>query len=241
MNGEWLSDKHINAAGSLLKKHFAEPHGLQDTLLLQEKLAWNGESTKFVQVVNISRNHWVCVSNVQCQTNTVNVFDSLPHFSMKSTDLSCQVATILKSPSTAINLNFINTQRQIGGSDCGLFAIAYATSICFGIDPSLCSYDQSKIRHHLTTCFQNGTITLFPPSTKPMRTKLSKVTGTTSIRIYCICRLPWVKHGSLSCDLVQCDKCHEWFHDKCENIPTVSKNSKEPWYCSTCLLLITVY
>ncbi len=35
-NGEWLSDKHINAAHSLLREHFPLQKGLQDTLMLKQ-------------------------------------------------------------------------------------------------------------------------------------------------------------------------------------------------------------
>ena len=32
-------------------------------------------------------------------------------------------------------------QQQGNGVDCGVFAIAYATSLAFGKSPSLCSYN----------------------------------------------------------------------------------------------------
>jgi hypothetical protein len=36
---------------------------------------------------------------------------------------------------TAVEL--VDTQKQEGGVDCGLFAIAVATGIAFGLDPTL--------------------------------------------------------------------------------------------------------
>ena len=143
--------------------------------MLQEKLLWNDDSSNFVQIVNISRNHWVCVSNIGCKPGTAN---SLPCYSMKSPTLSLQVAAILRSPTATIELSFTNIQRQIGGSDCGLFAIACATSICNGLDPSICSYDQSNMRDHLKVLFEMSSIGVFPPSSKTRRNNLSKVLTT---------------------------------------------------------------
>ena len=44
-----------------------------------------------------------------------------------------QVAVILQTPQTEIELRHVNVQCQIGGSDCRLFAIAFATALCAGI------------------------------------------------------------------------------------------------------------
>ena len=40
-------------------------------------------------------------------------------------------------------------QKQSGSEDCGLFAIAFATSIAFGQDPLKTTYTQSFMRKHL--------------------------------------------------------------------------------------------
>ena len=46
-------------------------------------------------------------------------------------------------------------QSQIGGNDCELFAIAFAVSICFGMNPSKEIFDQEKMRSNLIQCFEN--------------------------------------------------------------------------------------
>ena len=48
-----------------------------------------------------------------------------------------------------LKLNIVKTQTQEGGDDCGLFAIATATALAFGTDPS-----SSDIRAHLFKCFE---------------------------------------------------------------------------------------
>ena len=147
----------------------------------------------------------MCVSNVGCPPGIVNVFDSLPNCSIKSITLSLQVAVILHSTNPNIKLCFINTQRQMGGSDCGLLAVVFAISICHGFDPSLCAYGQEKMREHLKISFEMEVLNPFPPSSIPFFSKFSKVIATNTIPVYCLCRLPWVKEGKHASDLVQCD------------------------------------
>ncbi len=65
--GEWLTDKHIiNAASVLIKEEFPKQLGLQDTLLLQRFDQYESEDSQFVQIVHVNGNHWLCVSNKFC-------------------------------------------------------------------------------------------------------------------------------------------------------------------------------
>ncbi len=49
-----------------------------------------------------------------------------------------------------VTLNFfVEVEVQSGGSDCGLFSLAFAASLCAGEDPSQTSYSQHKFCHHL--------------------------------------------------------------------------------------------
>ncbi len=65
---------------------------------------------------------------------------------------------------------------QSGGSDCGLFSLAFAASLCAGKDPLQTSYSQHKFRHHLVGCLE---ITLFR---KGSRKKIGSIRGTTSFK-----------------------------------------------------------
>lgn len=58
----------------------------------------------------------------------------------------------------------IETQKQEGSNDCGLFAIAIATAIVHGADPTRLRFDQVAMRNHLVQCFKDGVMTLFPVS-----------------------------------------------------------------------------
>ena len=93
----------------------------------------------FVQIVNICRSHWVCVSNIFSPPGIVEVFDSMPAYSMTSSGLKRQVAAISEK---SFSIHHVDVQRQRGGSDCGLFAVAFAASLCMGSDPHTERYNQ---------------------------------------------------------------------------------------------------
>ena len=80
-----------------------------------------------------------------------------------------QVAAVLKTSNKAFELKHIDVQCQVGGSDCGLFAIAFATALCFGLDPHTCSFAQAEMRNHLTACFESQCMSTFPASDRGRR------------------------------------------------------------------------
>jgi hypothetical protein len=63
--------------------------------------------------------------------------------------------------------SFKNVQQKIGGNDCGLFAVAYAISLCYGNVPSLLLYDQISLSDHYIKCIENNKIQPF--FSKPKR------------------------------------------------------------------------
>ena len=71
------------------------------------------------------------MSSVGCKAGEINVYDSL--YSDLDEVTKCKVQRVLGS-STGITFNFPNVQRQVGLTDCGLFAVAFATSLVLGQD-----------------------------------------------------------------------------------------------------------
>jgi len=53
-------------------------------------------------------------------------------------------------------------QKQTGGMDCGLFAIAFAVALMFNLHPSKLKFNQQKMRSHLVECCtkQDDTISM---------------------------------------------------------------------------------
>ena len=52
--------------------------------------------------------------------------------------------------------------RQVGTTDCGVFAIVHSIDVLFGNNPSEIVHEQSKLRQHLVDCFEKGILTTFP-------------------------------------------------------------------------------
>ena len=64
------------------------------------------------------------------------------------------MADLLQSKQQHIEICYPDVQWQSGVSDCGLFAIAFATSICFGRDPTTAAFTQRDMRSHLLSCIK---------------------------------------------------------------------------------------
>ena len=54
----------------------------------------------------------------------------------------------------------MHCQRQKGCKDCGVYAIAIATALPFGLSPS--ALRQDKLRPHLVNCFNRQCKSPFP-------------------------------------------------------------------------------
>ena len=159
--GRWLSSRHMSAVHTLLRKQYPGQNGLQDTLQLSR---WAFGSKDFVQIVHISQNHWVCVSNLLTPEGVVEVYDSLP--ATCNNTLTRQVTAIVQCSGQQFTVRWINVQLQCGGDDCALFAVAFAEALCAGQDPRVLSFNQSQMRQHL---LKHGEISSFPKSQKQKR------------------------------------------------------------------------
>jgi len=91
---------------------------------------------------------------------TVDVYDSL--YSSTSASMKQQIAALFSTSKESIELRFIDVQKQSGTNDCGLYAIAYVTALCFGKSPSGLVFDQSLMRKHLHNYFEQSNMTMFP-------------------------------------------------------------------------------
>ena len=159
----WLYDPHIRGAQRMLQNQFQEQAGLQCPFELAVNLTYNARSHNFVQIMNLEAEHWVCSSNILSPRGFVEVYDSAQVNSFqKSAHLQQQLRTILKTAN--FTMSFPSVQRQDGNSDCGLFAIANAYSLCERRDPRTITLDQLHMRNHLVKCFKDRYFTPFPRS-----------------------------------------------------------------------------
>ena len=143
-----LISKQLNYL--LLGKQYPHQNGLQSTLWLLFLLNWDSDP-----------DDWVCASNINCPPGIVDVYDSIPSYSIGSQSLYLQLAAILQTQEPLFHIHFVDIQCQSGGSPCGLFAIANATALCGGLDPHLQNFEQSKMREHLKKCFLRNRLECF--------------------------------------------------------------------------------
>ncbi len=234
--GQMLTDVHMNAANNLMRKQFSHIEGFQDTLL-GSNLQFDVCCGKFCQILHNGNDHWLCASNIFCDNiSDVIMYDSLPCSCSSSIQCSCgpnmhvkmQVASILMLNRPHMDLIFPSFQRQVGGVDCGLFAIAACTSLCFGNNPSDCHYDQSKMRSHFELCLSSGKLNEFPYTVKGSNKKKFK---RVSVPLYCSCRLP----DNNAEKMAECSSCREWLHKTCMQIPPdVFEDESSRWKCERC-------
>ena len=148
----WLTDKHMFAANQVMKRDYPTADGLQDTLL-QQKCSWDVPNGEFVQILHVKGNHWISFSNInteidlQSSTMLVNVYDS--SYTEMDQDTKLLIGNYTNANKAKINI--MNVQQQQNGSDCGVFAIAFAESLLSGRNPTQLNFIDP--RNHLLPIF----------------------------------------------------------------------------------------
>ena len=128
----WLTGDIIHQAQVLLQKENSAIEGFQRPTLGPAR-NFNVVSGEFVQILHTGSNHWVCISSIGCLPGHVNLFDSLYHDAI-SQEVEDQTNDLLGE--RLASLQFVSVQQQTIGSDCGVFAIAIATCLALGTNPS---------------------------------------------------------------------------------------------------------
>ena len=208
-----LTDSHMETAMTLLKHQFIKTEGLESTLLAQSCRGFSVQvdnSALVVQIHHTGADHWV-TSMRGYGDDEVKVYDSLLTFDRHSRplmtqSLKVQLAQIYRSSGNEIAVLYPEMTRQNNAVDCGVFALATATDICFGRDPAQCSYDKLSMRPHLLKCIEQQWFEPFPSS------HISRSNSFyIPVAVYCYCRRPE------SHTMIDCIACSEQFHYECIN------------------------
>ena len=214
-----------------LFKQFPAIDGWQSTLLAQID-GFIPATNESIQIHLVSGNHWVTSSSLG---HEVVVYDSKLRRGKLNSTLTHQLCLIYRTLiKVEINtghliVQFPYTPKQKGGSDCGVFAIAFAFHAAMGDNISGFQFDQLKMRRHLMKCLRKQNFTPFPILDK--QSKIPKKVRTEKIDVYCTCLMPDT-YG----DMVQCENCHKWFHIKCVgrlHFPTAMTNGHALLVCET--------
>ena len=218
ITSKWLDDEDINKVIKLIKNQFQNWAGLHNCLIGHSYRSFPKTEGTFIQILHVNGNHWITVQHAEPQSGIVHVYDSI--YESASEDAKRQIAALLRTEDKRIVLKIHKTQYQKGCTDCGLFAVAFATDLAHRCNPSKRLYKQNHLRSHFITCLSEQKMTPFPSTVqKPGRPK------TEYIEVFCTCRLP--ANGSM----VQCSKCNEKYHASC-----IGTSPTPFWKCSACTI-----
>ena len=155
--GDRLTDREINHSQKILKLQFPELNGLRLTLC--QETPSNEPTQNWLQIIHChQREHWITATTIGCNDGMVKVYDSV----YRHLDESTKKTLYQVFPNDTKMKVVGTTQKQTGGKDCGIFAIAFATSLAFGIDVNGTTFHQEKMRLHLARCFTENKMTVFP-------------------------------------------------------------------------------
>ena len=154
----WMNDVIVHQAQALLKKKNPLIEGFQWPTLGPVR-NYDIVSSEFIQIIHTGNSHWVWVSSVGCQENEVKVYDSL-YNNLLSSEIEQRVDCMLGG--VPCNITVASVQQQQNGFDCGIFAIAFATCLTLGQDPTLVEFNIPQMRRHLYKCIESGNMELFP-------------------------------------------------------------------------------
>ncbi|XP_033636978.1 uncharacterized protein LOC117297905 [Asterias rubens] len=167
VDGEWLTDNHIVAGQRLLSRQFPALEGLQEPVL-GNVLQFKPIVSDGVQVMQNGNNHWVTL--FKTGEKIIKVMDSK---NMGLTrQLTHQVINLCEGDDNtgAWEVRLPRMHRQRGSSDCGVFALAYATELAFKGDPEIVVYEQKRLRQHLKDCLEAMEMSPFPKKACKERT-----------------------------------------------------------------------
>lgn len=114
LNGNELSDLHVNAFHNLARKQFSHVGGLQNTLLQSKHPITNPSARIILQIIHIRSSHWatLCVNG-----DDICLYDSA--YSSLSEDTFPVIAQLVRYKKTII-VKIMNVAKQSGSVDCAL-------------------------------------------------------------------------------------------------------------------------
>ena len=98
--------------------------------------------------------------NIGCEPNSIKVHDSNVTGDVLSSTKDA-LATLMCSQAKVIYILYPDVQQQRDNSSCGLYALAYAYTLCEGKDPTNVAYSEENLRSHLLMCIKRQTVMSF--------------------------------------------------------------------------------
>ncbi|CAH1248769.1 Hypp8399 [Branchiostoma lanceolatum] len=211
------AEASLPASTHLLKEEYPLVEGFRDTVILASSKECSSPlpvpaMAECIQLHHIGE-HWVVSTNKEGNTG-ITVYDSL--YTTVGMSLRRQLVGLYKHHDSVdegiLPVTVICAQRQVGSSDCGLFAIANAVALAEGQCPTDVEFDQLKMRDHLDKCLMGKSLQMFPHFRNFQQSK-SLQQSTYQLSIFCICH-----EYRQEAPMIQCDQCSNWLHYRCVNI-----------------------
>jgi len=144
--------------GSLLKQQFTDLNGLVSTLYQDKKLQITESSVQNkLQIIYCKKRHyWIVATTINCRLGEVRVYDSFFQYCNK--EIEHTIADLFQLKSEKPKITVAQSQKQKGGTDCGVFA----TAVAFRINMSKLQLKQESMRTHLINSFNKQYLSPFP-------------------------------------------------------------------------------
>ena len=145
------------------------------------------------------------------------------------------LASIMLSPLPFLTLKIMNVQSQPNSTDCGPFAAAYVTELCYGRKPIDINFCVPRMRDHMKKCFLRRRMTPFDFPSEIRRAVRCTEIRRVSLPLVCICRRPRLRDD----DITACNCCCQYFHvglkSKGACVTIKSRGDMCKWICPLCL------
>ena len=131
----WLSDHHSSYGSLPLKQVFPHLDDLNDTVLQPLNALSASGDRKYIQIFYVNGNHWLNASILMAGDSccVVDIYNS--DRVTLSTEAK-EIAGFHQCTSSTLTLHFKDVQGQTNTYDCGVYALAFATSLAHGADPT---------------------------------------------------------------------------------------------------------
>lgn len=144
---EWLDDEDILSYLRLLKQFYPKVNGLEDPILVSHSKRLQ-RTENFIRVMLAGENsdHWVCVRGIN---GIIEIYDSLPRRDIDPVLLK-NILNVLPDElkSKGIGEAVVKSVQRQKGQYCGYFALAFASSLCQGLNPEKLIFEETEIREH---------------------------------------------------------------------------------------------
>ena len=154
-DGSMLHDNHINFAQTILKNQFQVAEGLCSSLYQFKQKPADRKIKHGLQIVHCRGNHWILASNMANEEGILNIYDSV------YSNIDNNTQEVLANLFVFKKVCFVTFQKQVCGTDCGLFAIAAATQILSLKSPTF-HFCQDQMCCHALICYELKKFSCFP-------------------------------------------------------------------------------